>query len=350
MQANKGEWSELYALFTIFVDRNIAAADKNLEPTDNKYSFLQVIREEIPEKKMIYDLEKRGRVICKSNNRTLKSISTRKLSNKTRKIFEKIKNENSSSTFSIPEASELMDDYLIKKIKADSSHKSDIVAVVRDKIASRQELGFSVKSQLGSPSTLLNASNQTNFIFKIIDFNGSVDDLNSIDGVMNKIKHLKDSGAKIQFFKVESPTFNRNLRLIDTILPNILADFALAYYSGEAKTISELCDLEGKNNEFDLDEDSIKYKIKSFLRAIALGMVPGTKWDTYLSSYGGYIIVKENGDLVCYHLYNDDEFKDYLFGNTKLDTPSTSRHGFGTAYIEDGEIYLKLNMQIRFNK
>lgn len=51
MQANKGEWSELYVLLMIFANKSIAAADKELNSTEDKYSFLQVIREEEPHKK-----------------------------------------------------------------------------------------------------------------------------------------------------------------------------------------------------------------------------------------------------------------------------------------------------------
>lgn len=138
--------------------------------------------------------------------------------------------------------------------------------------------------------------------------------------------------------------------MIDSVLPNILADILLSFYSGKAKSVEELCRIEAQINGFDFDEKDIRYKIKSFLRAIALGMVPSKEWDTYLSSYGGYIVVKDNGDLVCYHLYNDDEFKDYLLENTRLETPSTSRHKFGTVFSEDGRLYLKLNLQIRFMK
>ena len=60
--------------------------------------------------------------------------------------------------------------------------------------------------------------------------------------------------------------------------------------------------------------------------------------------------MREDGQLVCYHLYNHDEFKDYLFENTKFDTPSSSRHGFGEIYQENGEYFIKLNLQIRFIK
>ena len=63
-----------------------------------------------------------------------------------------------------------------------------------------------------------------------------------------------------------------------------------------------------------------------------------------------YLIIKENGDVLCYHIYNRNEFENYLFNNTKLDTASSSRHQFGTIYTESGELYFKLNLQIRFTK
>jgi len=65
---------------------------------------------------------------------------------------------------------------------------------------------------------------------------------------------------------------------------------------------------------------------------------------------GGYLIVKDNGDILCYHIYNKNEFEDYLLNNTKLDTASSSRHEFGKLFQENGKIYLKLNLQIRFLK
>ena len=65
-------------------------------------------------------------------------------------------------------------------------------------------------------------------------------------------------------------------------------------------------------------------------------------------SNGGYIIVKENGEVLAYHLYNRDTFERYLLDNTKLDTASTSRHKFGKIYVEGDKKFINLNLQIRF--
>jgi len=78
-------------------------------------------------------------------------------------------------------------------------------------------------------------------------------------------------------------------------------------------------------------------------------MKPSDVWNGYYDANGGYIIVREDGDIVCYHIYNKNEFEDYLLNNTKLDTPSSTRHRFGTLYKDtNNNLLIKLNLQIRF--
>lgn len=83
---------------------------------------------------------------------------------------------------------------------------------------------------------------------------------------------------------------------------------------------------------------------------IALGMVPASPWNGRYQATGGYIIVKEDGDVLCYHIYNRNEFREYLFNNTRLDTPSKVKHHFGAIEENEGKQILKLNLQIRFVK
>ena len=71
---------------------------------------------------------------------------------------------------------------------------------------------------------------------------------------------------------------------------------------------------------FRLSKSDYDYKIKNFLISVALGMIPSKNWDWYTKTHGGYIIVKNNGDIVCYNLYNRDEFLSYLYANTKFDS------------------------------
>ncbi|MFY1027322.1 HpaII family restriction endonuclease [Actinobacillus seminis] len=45
---------------------------------------------------------------------------------------------------------------------------------------------------------------------------------------------------------------------------------------------------------------------------------------------------------------NRNYFEEYLLKNTKYKTASTSRHDFGEVYSENGEDFIKLNLQVRF--
>lgn len=352
MQANKGEWSELYTLLSIFVNNQVPAADKNLEPTGDKYVFLQVLRDDTG-KRLIYDLENPGTVVIGEQiSQAIKIVPTAGLAEKTKVIFEKIK-AGGSAAFAIPEATEVMKELMLTKIKSGSGNKSDLVVIVRDRISARQELGFSIKSQVGSPATLLNPSEHTRFVYKINGFSGDVAAVNSIGGhskIRDRVQAIVSAGGTFEFVGLSSQTFAKNLRMLDTVMPQILAELLLHFYLGDGASVKELTELDGIGSEYELDQKSVSYKVKNLLRAIALGLVPSKEWDTYLSTYGGYLIVKEDGTLVCYHLYNDDQFKDYLFEHTRFETPSSSRYGFGEIYQKDGEHYFDLNLQIRFVK
>jgi type II restriction enzyme len=79
-------------------------------------------------------------------------------------------------------------------------------------------------------------------------------------------------------------------------------------------------------------------------------MMPSSVWTGELDATGGYLVVKEDGDILCYHIYNRNEFENFLLNNTKLETASSTRHGFGVIYTDEGQQYIKLNLQIRFLK
>ena len=98
------------------------------------------------------------------------------------------------------------------------------------------------------------------------------------------------------------------------------------------------------------DQKYYEYKVKNFLTASALGMVPHTPWNGRYEANGGYLVVKDNGDLLCYHFYDRNLFEDYLFYNTKTDSPSATRNRYAILYKEknDDRLYFKLNLQVRF--
>lgn len=360
-KANKGEWSEFYAFIKILSDRKLFAADENLNILNDKfYSVLKVIREEAKAGKKYYDIsenEKQVRIYGEDKG-LVAVVDSSKIKSHVAEIFSQMKSA-SKTTFGIIPADELMKDLHCTQVKASSGRKADIVAVIHDSISPVIiELGFSIKSMLGSPSTLLNASGATNFIYRLENISkGKVDGINGFGGsakLRERAKFIYNEKGSLIFDSLESKGFKKNLQKIDSIFPEILAELLKYYYEGKGAKISELVDLLSKDEQFkkkyDFDKGDYEYKVKSFLVAIALGMTPKKEWDGFTKAHGGYIIVKENGEVVCYHLYNRDEFQDYLYKNTKLDTPSTTRHKFGKAYEENSKLYIKLNLQIRFIK
>ncbi|SMN02602.1 Type II restriction enzyme HpaII [uncultured Candidatus Thioglobus sp.] len=359
MKANKGEWSEFYAFLKILENRKLFAADKNLDIiTDKFFIFKKIIREEVNAKTKVFDLTKPDIYILDTEGNILKKISSQTIKSKTASIFKKIKS-TTGSTFVLPEAQKLMQELLCTQIKADSSKKSDIDGIIDDRISNKEErLGFSVKSMVGGASTLLNAGKTTNFVFKITNLDiGKIKIINSIEGrtkIQDRLKGILDNGGILSFDKVLKDTFLMNLRKIDTALPIFLAQMLQDFFSIKVNKISDLVDVLADNKtlkrSFDLSKSDYEYKIKSFLETATLGMVPSKVWDGFTKAYGGYIVVKNNGEVVCYHLYNRDEFLTYLYENTKFESASSSRHDYGKIYQENGEMYFNLNLQIRFIK
>lgn len=360
IKGNKGEWSEFYAFTKILTDKAIFAADENLEQLQDKFfTVLKIIREEAKIGRKVYDITDKNDVkIFDVENKAIASVKSDKIKASVAKIFAKMK-EGGDAAFSISLADQVMKDLFCTQIKASSGNKADLILVIHDRISpTYPELGFSIKSMLGSPSTLLNASGATNFIYCIENLDsGKTGEINSIQGhskLRDRAKVIYGNKGRLVFQGVENENFKKNLGMIDTALPEILAEILKIYYEGKASAMPELVEILSQNEElnkkYGLDKSAYEFKIKSFLVAVALGMTPNKIWDGFTKAHGGYIIVKDDGELVCYHLYNRDEFQNYLYKNTKLETPSTTRHKFGDIYKESGKKCIKLNLQIRFIK
>lgn len=358
IKGNKGEWSEFYTFLKILSDRKLFAADSELNRIPDKfYDVLKVIREEAKAGTRIYDISVYDQlvVITDSSGHCYGKIPMEQIRTKISYILKAIKSKE-GTTFEIPLASEVMEELNCTQIKAVNNEKADIFVVIRDRISPMlPKLGFSIKSMIGSPSTLLNASRATNFIYEINNLNCTINELNKID-TKSKLRDRMDEILKhcddLKFLGVEDDTFRQNLRKLETRLPEMIAEIVSVYYKGKGANLQMLInELEKEGvikRKFDLSKNDFEYKIKEFLSAIALGMTPTKIWDGKTIAHGGYIVVKENGEIVCYHLYNRDEFLTYLLKNVKLETPSTGRHKFGDVYEEGSKIFIKLNLQVRF--
>lgn len=246
------------------------------------------------------------------------------------------------------------------KLSAPARDKSDITMKIVDINTGYSPIvGFSIKSELGSSPTLLNAGKTTNFIYKIIHNNPLlVKETNEIYKVSKgkkhtdlrgRIKKIIEDNGQLEYIGMQNQTFSDNLVLIDSSMDNIIAETILYFYrEGISNCIDMVKKLELENPMKYGNVNAYRYKFKKFLTAVALGMKPATIWDGIDEANGGYIIVTKQGDVLAYHIYNRNYFEEYLLNNTRYETASTSRHDFGEVYSEDGEDFIKLNLQIRF--
>lgn len=372
MKGNKGEWSEIYAFLKLIADGQLYAADKNLEKIPNLfYPIIKIIRREI-EGNYAYVLNGDVKVIDDKTQETIITIPTIDFVEQSEVLFQKIVQAKGAS-FEFPEFQTFFDKIKIHKTKAKSQDKSDITIVVHDVNSGLEpELGFSIKSFIGKNSTLFNAGAGTNFIYKIegnttnFDFAKLNQETIQAKGkITNRINALLAEGFKINFHQIQSDNLYHNLLLIDAHLPNILAEMLVYKYQLQTSNINDLIKILNDKNPLNYPQTShpyYEYKMKRFLTDIALGMTPESVWEGHYDATGGIIVVKNNGEVLCYHIFNRNEFQEYLLNHTKLEQASTSEdkdnpgfakakskpYRYGWIYEKNGKLFLKLNLQIRF--
>ena len=351
---NKGEWSELYVLLRLLADGKIYAADADLRKLEQVYSpILTIFRQELESGRMEYRLsEKKREVTLYWNGDKIKSISSDVLAAYADAFYEGILS-GSRASFPIKNADKMMDDIRCTKIKASSDDKTDITMQVYDRKTGYVSIvGYSIKSELGNAPTLLNASGATNFRYEVSGLSDvEIEAVNTIDTkarLRDRIARIERYG-RLAFDRAVNDTFSGNLMLVDSMMEDILANMLIEYYRNGNVFCSDIATaLETKDPLGYHREGVYRYKIKKFLCAVALGMMPSRRWDGQDEANGGYIIVKEDGEVLAYHLYNRNSFENYLLNNTKLETGSTTKHKFGSIYEDRGHEYINLNLQVRF--
>lgn len=354
MKGNKGDWSESYAFMKLLGDGRIYAADSNLKKVKTMYfPILKVIGELWRGSNYEYRLTEPQRVAIFFNNEKINELDAAIFNDEADKLYHAIVKATGRS-FRIDETAKFLYSVNRTKLKMGSSHKSDIDLQVHDiQTGYDPIIGFSIKSQLGEASSLINASEATNFVYGITGL--TEDDIiavNTIDTkkkIQDRMKYIISRGS-LNFRKMNNSTFCENVMLIDSRMPDLLAAALLEHYTNNIKDCHEVIDKLEETNPLNYPRKGFyAYKFKKFLCASALGMVPSKPWSGKEEANGGYIIVTTTGDVLAYHIYNRDYFETYLLNNTVFEHASTKKHNFCSLYSEQGQIEIKLNFQVRFN-
>ena len=402
---NYGEWTEAYVFLRLLGNGRIYAADANFGRDDNVYiDILNIIRYE---KEHILEFQRELEIVnAKDNSVVFRVLAYSELTEKADFLYNAIKNITSSDRkFSVPEIETYLTELrfsqpkapkLPKSVESEYGKKTDIIITMQDSTDHAvSTTGFSIKSHLGSASTLFNSSLASNFIYEIVGcdenemykING-----NYLSSEIGMFKYIKDNPELSLEFRGTSDEFNDNLDFVELKMPEILSCAILTqigYYdradSSKTKDIIEKVALKNPVG-VRRPETWYKAKMKDFLFASFSGLTASEPWDGRRKLSGGYIDVDPNGEILYYRAVSDDVFNTFLYEHTFFDRPSrgvnkdkagviaraflenreatndeinaaTIKNGkpkpkkgdWGYVYRgKDGKYYISINFQIRF--
>lgn len=393
LTGNVGEWSEVYVFFRLLADGRLDVANEKLEAVPNEfYKVLAILRNEATSTNEYLRADDNIVVKIRNNygNEEIFKMSVARFAENAQILLTHLLNAK-NRTDSYPDIQSFLEELKISGIK-DVGHKRDITISIEDiRSGIAQTLGFSIKSYLGSNSTLFNPSPGTNFIYRVnvpedvlIDcdtFNATTykgiaadrkNGIKAVGKISHRIQELIRQGCTLSYEGIQSDNFYQNLRTIDGDLPQVLAYALLYKYTYQLKNWEEIIAVLNESNplgyRINAKSPVYEFKIKRFLQDSAMGMTAESPWSGFYDANGGQIIVKRDGDIVCYHVYELNRYLQYLFNETNIEQPSTGEDGgnpghirinpktgkpakpflFGWLYEQDGNLFLKINFQVRF--
>lgn len=373
--ANKGEWSELYTLYKLLSDQNIFPIEKNQRIEKRlRMPILSILRHTEENISTEYKIDEGGKILINANGQEIIELEKNEFEKNAFELLSAIKQGSNRASFDIPTLDNFRKHTFCPKIKCYTKtlsngckDKSDLYIVIHDAITGQTpKLGFSIKSELGNPPTLLNATKLTNFRYKL-SHTLPIDTVNKINAMLfrdkadiqGRVRAIINEGVSLQFDTINpdrngSYMFLENLILIDSSMPDILAHLLVLSYTEDTRVLDALTEKLTFLNplKFPMKANKKYYeaKVKRFITDVALGMLPSQPWEASHQA-AGVLVVKETGNIDCYHVIYKDSLDDYLYHDLKFETASATRHGFGTIETgDDGNQYFTLNLQLRFIK
>lgn len=371
---NKGEVSEFYAFVSILGNRVVELVDGSLHLLGDQVHFLKVFRKEDVE--ISYELTDDGK-LCITKNGSTDIVDRQLVRNYANQLLNLIQSSDESIDESNPKIGQLKNLLLTDRLSAKSSDKSDFTGVVTSPHQPHTHtLGFSVKSHLGAPPTLVNANKDNSlFLFEIVAADGrrlTEQDRLTLSEIKTQIEEkrnirprialLRKHGYVLKFSRTSS-ALDYTLRIIDSRFPEILAELLLEHYSSlsgrKQRTLSDLVDIccshyrntacfSGLGDTEREIRMSVQYKMQNFLLAFSTGATVSKKWDGKDLANGGFIVVLQDGRVVCLELFTRNSIGQYLLENTVFDTPSTKRHDGGRLDLSGDTPMFGLQLQVRF--
>lgn len=362
---NIGEWGEVYVFFRVLGDCSIFRCDKNLQRLSNLQPLpvLAIHREDSVKGEITYVYQQGKWQIWENDQDSGCSvpaeIGTQEADDLLAAMLalkgQKTKKKDKTPAVCFPKAWKFLQMLHSSSLKAKSLEKRDISLTINDaRGAGIMRNGYSIKSFMGQDPTLLNASSRTLFTYEVLGLNPTdIDELNSLK-IGNLVKGIQDRGGCIKWASMDEQ-YESNLLNVDEGMPPIIAALLLEHFSScglpqkeRLRTVQEATKRLTEINPLNMGK-RYELKVKRFLEATALGMVPSKEWDGTEDANGGYIIIKPEGEIVTLHIYERALLRNYLYTHTYFEHPSSRRYDCGQLRTApDGSIRFNLPLQIRY--
>ena len=373
MTLNKGEWAEFYVMLKLLGEGKLYTADKMLKKKLDSYlDILKVIRQEYETQVLEYIVDEKGAAVTikpQGVDEVFEVVPMRQFSENALTLFNSIKYAKGSSVAAPDSVCEFAQFIYVSKPKAPAvkalkklfGGKNDIIIEVRDgQTAIVSVMGFSIKSKFGQNATLFNAGSSSQFLFKLSNCNdqtmaefNAIKDGNGRGWSLCK-KYLSSHNIGMEFDRTQYPTYGNNLFLVRESMAKILAwcVYDRLVVSSTGYGVMETVERMAEVNPLGVSSPAIYYEkaLKDFLMAGFTGMTAGNEWDGKEQVNGGYIVVMDDGDVICYHSSDRETFRDYLYRNTYFEYVSADKYLWSRIIKIGGEYFLPLNISVRFYK
>ncbi len=369
---NKGEWAEFYVMLKLLGEGKLYTADKTLKKKLDSYlDILKIIRQEYDTQVLEYIVNENSECVTvkpQNTDTVLASIPMCEFIKQANDLFNGIK---SAKGMSVPAPNSVCEFakviYVgkpkapaVKALKKQFGGKNDIFIEVRDGQTSIVSvMGFSIKSKFGQNPTLFNAGSSSQFLYKISGCDDAImQEFNAIsdgDGRGWRLckKYISDHNLTLSYCKTQNPIYDENLCLVRESMSKIMAwcvkDRLID--STDDNKVKETVERMIATNPLSMSNPAVYYEkaVKDFLMAGFTGMTAACKWDGREQVNGGYIVVMDDGDVICYHSNDRETFRDYLYRNTYFEYVSAEKYNWSRIIKIDGEYYLPLNISVRFS-
>ena len=340
---NYGEWTEAYVFLRLLGNGRIYGANGKFERDESAYlDIIKIIRHEKNHVLEFKRIMEDSLIVSYDNGICFKTTGFDDINKKADFLYNAIRNVTSKERkFDVPEIEEYLEEFkfsqpkvpkLPKEANEKYGDKTDIILEVGDSLDHAvSSIGFSIKSHMGSSSSLFNSSLASRFKYEIVGCTDSLmDEINGrqIDSETGMISFIRNNPDLSLEFIDTSEKFKANLDFIELTMSKVLSTAILIQigYYDRARS-SKTKDIVERVSEMDpigvsRPKEWYKAKFKSFLYATFSGLTASEPWDGRHKLSGGYIDVSKEGEMLYYRAISDDIFNSYLYENTFIDRPS----------------------------